>query len=303
VAAPAGMDVARLTAIDVHTHAEVSRTGHPSLSPELMAASAKYFAAQGHRQPTIEEMAGYYRERAMAAVVFTVDAEHALGHPPIPNEEIAEDCAAHADVLIPFASLDPWRGRAAVGRVRRLVEEYGVRGFKFHPSLQAFAPDDRMAYPLYEVIEELGVPALFHTGQTGIGAGVRGGGGIRLKYSNPLLVDDVAADFPDLRIILAHPSFPWQDEALAVATHKPNVFIDLSGWSPKYFPPQLVRYANTLLKDKVLFGSDYPVITPDRWLGDFAKIDIKPDVRPLILKDNAVRLLGLTPAPSEGDPP
>jgi uncharacterized protein len=150
-----------------------------------------------------------------------------------------------------------------------------------------------MAYSLYEVIEELGVVALFHTGQTGIGARVRGGGGIRLKYSNPMDVDDVAADFPDLPIILAHPSFPWQDEALAVATHKPLVHIDLSGWSPKYFPPQLIRYANTLLKDKVLFGSDYPVITPDRWLADFAELDIKPEVRPLILKENAARLLGL----------
>jgi predicted TIM-barrel fold metal-dependent hydrolase len=168
-----------------------------------------------------------------------------------------------------------------------------VRGFKFHPSLQAFHPNDRMVYPLYEVNEDLGVPALFHTGQTGIGARVRGGGGIRLRYSNPLDVDDVAADFPDLRIILAHPSFPWQDEALAVATHKPNVHIDLSGWSPKYFPPQLVRYANTLLKDKVLFGSDYPVIEPDRWLADFETLDIKPEVRPLILKENAARLLGL----------
>jgi len=106
-------------------------------------------------------------------------------------------------------------------------------------------------------------------------------------------VDDVSVDFPDLRIILAHPSFPWQDEAISVALHKPNVHIDLSGWSPKYFPPQLVRYANTLLKDRVLFGSDFPVITPDRWLADFAELDIKPNVRPLILKDNAVRLLGL----------
>ena len=168
-----------------------------------------------------------------------------------------------------------------------------MRGFKFHPSLQAFFPNDRLAYPLYEEISSLGVPALFHTGQTGIGAGVPGGGRIRLKYSNPLDVDDVAADFPDLRIILAHPSFPWQDEALAVANHKPNVYIDLSGWSPKYFPPQLVRYANTLLREKVLFGSDFPLITPDRWIADFDKLDIKPEVRPLIMKDNAVRLLGL----------
>lgn len=287
------LDLDRITAIDVHTHVEVSKDGHGALSPELFGASEAYFKAHGHRQPTITEMAQHYRERQMAAVVFTVDAEHATGHPRISNEEIAESCAAHADVLIPFAGIDPHKGRAGVREARRLVEEHGVRGFKFHPSIQAFRPNDPMAYPLYEAIEELGVPALFHTGQTGIGAGVPGGGGIRLKYSNPMLVDDVAVDFPQLRIILAHPSFPWQDEALAVATHKPHVHIDLSGWSPKYFPPQLVRYANTLLKDKVLFGSDYPVITPDRWLADFDELDIKPEVRPKILKENAVRLLGL----------
>jgi uncharacterized protein len=287
------MDLSGKVAIDVHTHAEVSADGHTSMSPELLAASEKYFGAHGHRQPTVDELAAYYRERDMAAVVFTVDAEHATGQPPVANEEVAESCARHADTLIPFASVDPWRGRAGVRAARRLVEEYGVRGFKFHPSVQAFAPNDRMAYPLYEVIEELGVPALFHTGQTGIGAGVPGGGGIRLGYSNPMLVDDVAVDFPHLKIILAHPSFPWQDEALAVATHKPFVHIDLSGWSPKYFPPLLVRYANSLLKNKVLFGSDYPVITPDRWLADFDRLEIKPEVRPLILKENAARLLGL----------
>ena len=146
------------------------------------------------------------------------------------------------------------------------------------------------------MIEELGAIARFHTGQTGIGAGVPGGGGIRLKYSNPLYIDDVAVDFPGLKIILAHPSFPWQDEALSIATHKPSVYIDLSGWSPKYFPPQLVQYANTLLQDKVLFGSDFPLLTPDRWLADFAKLPIKDEVRPKILKQNAARLLGLLPA-------
>jgi hypothetical protein len=227
----------------------------------------------------------------------------------VPSDEVAEACAANADVLVAFGSVDPWRGRAAVRQARRLVEQYGVRGFKFHPSLQAFHPDDRMAYPLYDALQELGVVALFHSGQTGIGAGVPGGGGIRLKYSNPLALDDVAADFPELKIVIAHPSFPWQDEALAIATHKPLVHIDLSGWSPKYFPSQLVRYANTLLADKVLFGSDFPVITPDRWLADLEKVDIRPDVRPRLLKDNAARLLGLVTdraavnegAPSPGD--
>ncbi len=168
-----------------------------------------------------------------------------------------------------------------------------MRGFKFHPSVQDFYPNDRLAYPLYEVIAEAKLPALFHTGQTGVGAGTRGGGGIRLKYSNPMLLDDVAADFPEMPIILAHPSFPWQEEALSVATHKPQVYIDLSGWSPKYFPPLLVQYANTLLKDKILFGSDYPLITPERWMEEFAKLPIKPEVRPLILKQNAARLLKL----------
>ena len=127
----------------------------------------------------------------------------------------------------------------------------------------------------------------------GVGSGMRGGNGMRLKFSNPMYMDDVAVDFPDLKIILAHPSFPWQEEALAVAQHKPNVYIDLSGWSPKYFPEILVRYCNSILKKKVLFGSDWPMITPERWLHDFEKIAIKDEIRPDIIKNNAARLLGL----------
>jgi uncharacterized protein len=291
------MDLAGLTAIDVHTHAEVSSRGGASLDDALHEASSAYFGIDSaERRPTLQEMADFYRMRKMAAVVFTVDAEHATGTPPVPNEEVAEAAAANPDVLIPFASIDPFKGRAGVRQARRLVEQYGVKGFKFHPSLQGFFPDDRLAYGLYEAIEELGAIALFHTGQTGIGAGLPGGGGIRLKYSDPMRVDDVAVDFPDMKIILAHPSFPWQDAALSVATHKPTVHIDLSGWSPKYFPPQLVKYANSLLQDKVLFGSDYPVISPDRWLADFAALPMKDEVRPKILKDNAARLLGLRDA-------
>jgi len=286
------MNVAELRAIDVHVHVEVDASGHTALPNELMAASAAYFKAED-RTPTIDQIADYYRERRVGAVVFTVDAEANLRHHAISNEEVAEGAARHSDVLVAFASIDPAKGIAGARAARRLVESHDVRGFKFHPSLQGFDPSDPIAYPLYQAIEELGVPAMFHTGQTGIGAGVRGGGGIRLRYSNPLSLDDVAADFPDLTIIMAHPSFPWQDEALAVATHKPNVFIDLSGWSPKYFPPQLVRYANSLLQDKVLFGSDYPVITPDRWLEDFERLDLKAEVLPKILKENAVRVLRL----------
>jgi uncharacterized protein len=290
----AGLDLSALDAIDVHVHVEQDGHGCFALDQELLDASAAYFRADQDRTPTIATIASHYRERNMAAVVFTVDAPAGTGHPPLSSEEIADQAAEHADVLIPFGSVDPHAGKAAVARARRLVTEHGARGFKFHPSLQAFEPNDVRHYPLYEVLQELQVPALFHTGQTGIGAGLPGGRGIKLRYSAPMLLDDVAADFPDLTIVLAHPSVPWQDEAISIATHKANVYIDLSGWSPKYFPLQLVKAANSLLKRKVLFGSDYPVLTPDRWLADFAKLEIEDDVRPLILKHNAVRMLGLT---------
>jgi len=300
------MDVASLVAIDVHTHVHRSVTaprwgGQDGDSAtrgteERLAAMARYFKTDAVAF-TVDDLAAYYRDRKMAAVTFMVDI---AAEEPSParatNEEIAERAAANDDVIIPFASVDPHRGPAGVEWARRLIEEHGVKGFKFHPSSQGFYPNDRqLAYPLYEIIEAAGLPALFHTGQTGAGAGTRGGGGIRLAYSNPIYLDDVAVDFPDMPIIMAHPSFPWQEEALSVATHKPQVYIDLSGWSPKYFPPILVQYANTLLKDKVLFGTDFPVLTPERWMSDLEKMGgFRDEVKPGIFKDNAARLLGLS---------
>ena len=282
-----------LDAIDVHVHIEVDGHGHLSLDDELLEASAKYFRADHDRTPTLEQIADLYRSLNMAAVVFTVDSTTATGHQAISSEEIAAKAAEHADELIPFGSVDPRRGAAAVAHARSLVTDHGVKGFKFHPSLQGFAPNDTAFYPLWEQIESLGVPALFHSGQTGIGAGLPGGRGIKLRLSDPMLVDDVAADFPGLTVILAHPSVPWAASSISIATHKANVYIDLSGWSPKYFPADLVRAANSYLQDKVLFGTDYPLLTPERWLRDFELLDIKPEARPKILKHNAARLLGL----------
>jgi predicted TIM-barrel fold metal-dependent hydrolase len=228
----------------------------------------------------------------MLAVVFTVDDEAGMGRRRLGNDAVLEAARANPDVMIPFGSVDPHKGKLGVREARELIDA-GVRGFKFHPNTQAFWPNDPEHFPLYEVIAEAGLIALFHSGTTGIGAGMPGGGGVRLKYSNPMAVDDVAAEFPSMDIILAHPSFPWQDEALAIAVHKPNVYIDLSGWSPKYFPEILIQYTNTRLKDKMLFGSDYPLLSPDRWLSDFEKLPIKDEVRPLVLKENAARLLRL----------
>ncbi len=290
------VDFSAVRAIDFHTHAEEPcNHARDDGYNEFQAGMAAYFrnpaGAEG-MLPTVGDTAAYYRARNIAAVIFPVDAERETGFRRYGNEEVAAICAENADILIPFASIDPHKGRAGAREARRLVRDFGVRGFKFHPTMQGFFPNDRGAYVLYEAIAEAGAIALFHTGQTGVGSGMRGGMGMRLKYSNPIHVDDVAVDFPDMPIVLAHPSFPWTEEGLAVAQHKPNVYVDMSGWSPKYLPPLFVQYANTILKRKMLFGSDWPALTPDRWLADFAAADFRDEVRPLILKENAMRLLG-----------
>jgi uncharacterized protein len=280
------MNVRDLIAIDVHVHLESEEVNNAANE-----AVKKYFGDSGVDRDR-NALAEYYRSRKIGCVIFSVD-ERLTGRTPIPNDEVAAFAAENSDIMFAFASVDPMRGNAAVEEAKRLIAAGGIRGFKLHPPVQQFHPNDKLAYPFYEVINEAKLPVIFHTGHSGIGTGQRGGGGVRLKYGNPMDIDDVSVDFPDMPIIMAHPSFPWQDEAISVCLHKPQVYIDLSGWSPKYFPANLVQYANTLLKHKVLFGSDYPLIAPDRWLADFQKLSIREEVRPLILKENAMRLFGL----------
>ena len=279
-----GGNAASFSAIDMHVHLE------PEEDHSVNDAAKKYFGDSGaarDRKGTAE----YFRSRNIGFVVFSVD-ERLTNRPVVSNDEVLHFARANADISIPFISINPHRGAEGVAEAKRFLSTGNVHGLKLHPPVQQFFPDDRIAYPLYEVFAEAKLPVIFHTGHSGIGTGLRGGGGVRQKYGNPLPIDDVAVDFPDMPIIMAHPSFPWQDEALSICLHKPNVYIDLSGWSPKYFAPQLVQYANTLLKHKVLFGSDYPLITPDRWIADLDKTAIREEVRPLILKENALKLLG-----------
>ena len=287
------MDLTKLKAIDVHVHAEVScHDPEDPVMGKFFDATTKYFKTE-RKRPTIAETIAIYREMEIGFVMFTVDMESAMGVKRISNEEIAEAARDNSDIMVAFASIDPHKGKFGAREALRLIEEYGVKGFKFHPPMQDFHPYDRMAWPLYEVIAGYGLPAIFHTGHSGMGTGMKGGGGVRLKWGQPMLVDDVAVDFPDMKIILAHPSWPWTDESLSMALHKENVFIDLSGWSPKYFPKQVVQYANTQLKRKMLFGSDYPLITPDKWMKDAEEAGFREEVMPLILKENAARLLKL----------
>jgi hypothetical protein len=281
-----------MRAIDMHVH--------PGTKEYLVDAGGKYLAdamAYFHKPDaivTMEETASHYRCLDMKAVLLAWDAETNTGRPKVTNDYVAEAVTKYPDVFIGFASVDPWKGAKAVSELERAVKTLGLRGLKCHPIAQGFYPNDRQFYPLWETCSALKIPLLLHTGMTGVGAGVSGGNGLKLKYAQPIpYIDDIAADFPNLTIIGAHPSWPWQEEMLAVAVHKTNVYIDLSGWSPKYFPPSLVQHANTRLQDRILFGSDYPFLTPERWLADFEKAGFKPEVHEKILLLNAKRLLGI----------
>jgi predicted TIM-barrel fold metal-dependent hydrolase len=265
--------------------------GHPAAQEkEDMAA---YFGMENLPR-TPQELYEKYKALDIFGVIFSIDAETNTGIPYIGNEYVAKVAQEYADQFIGFASVDPWKGKLAVQELERAVRELGLRGLKMHPTTQAFFPSDPRFYPLWEACAGLGIPVLFHSGQTGVGAREPGGGGFKLKYCQPVpYIDDVAADFPTLTIIMAHPAVPWQEEQLAVALHKQNVYIDLSGWSPKYFRPVLTQYMKSLLKEKVLFGSDYPVLMPERWLKDFDALGLEPDIRQLILLENARRVLKL----------
>ena len=279
-----------ITAIDSHVH---PNTAEARISDgEYVEWAKKYFKTGVPDVVSYAEMAEMYRSRKMMCVLLGKDEHTVTGLPPIPNDSIAQAMRDFPDAFIGFGAVDPHMGTAAVPEVRRIAE-LGLRGLKFHPIQQRFFPDDREFYPIYEAAQELGLVVLFHMGTTGIAAGAPGGLGLRLKYGRPIHIDDVAADFPNLTIIAAHPGWPWSDEVLAVAMHKANVFVDMSGWAPKYFPPAFVQYARTLLQDKMLFGSDWPMLTPERWQKEFAEYNFPQNVIRKIMLENAKRVLSL----------
>jgi uncharacterized protein len=278
-------------AIDMHVHLPTASFLEGSLKPYVEPA-ARYFRTSVPVRE-MDEVAKYYEGLDIVGVLLAWDAETATGFPPLRNDEVAAIVKRYPGRFVGFASVDPWKGKAAINEMERAISELGLSGAKFHPGVQAFYPHDTRFYPLYEKISELGVPALFHTGTNALGAGTPGGMGIKLDHTRPIYLDHVAADFPQLTIIGAHPSWPWHDEMLAIITHKSNVYMDLSGWSPKYIPKAIMDEARSRLQDRIMFGSDYPFITPERWFSDFDKLEgFSPEVRRKILFGNANRILG-----------
>jgi len=273
-------------------HVHIPR--QPGLPPSRMEETLRNYFKVNDSQETIETMANMYRELDMKALLLSIDSETTTGEIPDSNDYISSVVNEYADVFMAFAAIDPWKGAYAVEELERAVLDLGLKGLKLHPVQQAFYPNDEKFYPLYQKCSELSVPVLFHCGMAASGTGIPGGGGLKLKYSAPIPgMDDVAADFPDLTIILAHPGWPWIDQQISVALHKPNVFIDLSGWLPKYIPKELINESITRLNKKILFGSDYPFITPERWLNDWKKLEISKELEENIFLKNASEILHL----------
>lgn len=281
-----------VTAIDVHIHLsdELSQKARGARTQQM----ARYFGRE--RKPvSIDEMADQYRGRKMMAVIMNTTDETITGLHPVPNDHIAGAVRKYPDVFLGFGVIDPWQGRLARDEIKRCKEELGLHGIgELNPARQHFFPNDTRFYPLWEEVQRQRLPILFHSGMAAAGAGTPGGMGTKLKYTQPIHLDEVAADFPDLQIISAHPSWPWHAESLAIARHKSNFFIDLSGWAPKYFPAEVVQQVNSILQDKALFGSDWPAISVERWLDEFRQLNLKPEVQQKILLDNAKRLFGLS---------
>ncbi|MHB8588540.1 MAG: amidohydrolase family protein [Candidatus Dormibacteraceae bacterium] len=280
-----------MKAIDFHVHLPTPEWLDTSMRGYVEAAE-NYFRSKVARR-SLDELAGDYEELDMLAVLLAWDAETATGRPRVPNELVAQACKDHPTAFVGFGSVDPLKGERAVAELDRIAE-LGLKGVKLHPSLQAFAPDDERHWPLYERCEELGLVLLFHTGTSGIGAGQPGGQGIRLDYARPIHLDAAAASFPDLKIIAAHFGYPWHMELLAMALHKTNILIDISGWAPRYIPAEVVRDMKGRLQDQFLFGSDYPFIQPKRCLEELSGLDLPEAVLQKVLLGNGKRLLGLS---------
>ena len=279
-----------MKAIDIHAH--IPRM--PGLSEYGIEPGLRQMFRMADESISIEKMVETYRAIDTKAVIFSVDAETETGDLPDPNDYVAQTVDSYPDVFIGFCSVDPRKGKAAVEELERSVLSLGLRGLKLHPIHQAFFPDDPAFIPLFAKAEKLGIPVLMHSWYAAAVANAPGGGGFELAYSRPIPhVDSLAARHPDLTIIMAHPAWPWIQEQVAVALHKSNVFIDLSGWAPRYIPKELISEASGRLRKKVLFGSDYPYISPVTWLEQFQELDIRDESRPLILHDNAARILNL----------
>jgi predicted TIM-barrel fold metal-dependent hydrolase len=277
-------------AIDFHTHVSTKEWMTGSLGP-MLENTAKYFRSEV-RIRTVEDMADEYKQWDVLGVLLAWDAETATGLAPLTNDFVADICKAYPEQFVGFASVDPHKPDA-IEELERAITDLGLRGLKIHPQVQRFYPNDPRWDPLWDKCEEHKLPIVAHVGQTGLGAGVRGGSGIAFDYGRPMLMDMVAANHPELTVVMAHFGYPWHLEVLASAMHKTNVWVDLSGWRPKYIPDEVERDCRGRLNSRFVWGSDYPMLDPGRILDEFDDMGLEGEKRDNVLFGNAAGLLGL----------
>ncbi len=235
-----------------------------------------------------------FRNAGVEAVLVAFDIETAAGTPPCSNEYVAKMRDNNPGVVLQaWAAVDPLKGQSAIDEARKAISELGMLGFHFHPIVGHFSVDDRQLYPLWETINGLRVPVMIDVGTTGMGAGTPGGLGAIIRHAHPSAIDRLAADFPDLSIVAAHPGWPWTEEMIAVVLHKGNVSWELSGWAPKYFPEALRQDIKGRLQDKIMFGSDYPSIPYERLFREWRELGYSDGLMEKIFHGNAERILGL----------
>jgi predicted TIM-barrel fold metal-dependent hydrolase len=288
--------------IDVHVHPPVEAFLEGPLAP--YAPSLRSLDGSPLEPRTVDEVADYYRRRNGRAVLLGWDTESVTHTAPLSSAKIADLVVAAPDVFLGFGAVDPTKGAKAVAQVHEAAR-LGMQGVATHAAAQGIGPGDRFTYPVWESAADHGLVCLFHTGSTRLGAGMPGGDGVRLEPGRPIHVDTVAARFPDLRIVISHAGPMWRDEALTIAMHKGNVWLDLRGSSPQGLDERVRDLMRGPLAGRVLFGSDYPFGDVDRLRAEWDLLDMPESVTRRFYHDNAAELLGVSSggAADEGPPP
>ena len=242
---------------------------------------------------TEEEVVAEFTEFDIEALLVALDLTTTIETPPCDNNYVAGMRDRHETIIQAWAAIEPALGQAAIDEAKHAINDLNMIGFHFHPIMQHIRVDDKSFYPLWDEITQLKVPVMIDVGMTGMGAGTPGGLGAKTRNAHPESIDALAADFPDLTIIMSHPGYPWIDETTAVALHKGNVFWEMSGWSPKYLPDSLKKDIRSRLKDKVMFGSDYPSMPYKRILSEWDQMGYSDDMLEKFFHRNAESILDL----------
>ncbi len=212
----------------------------------------------------------------------------------IPYELVAETVAQAPGRLYGLAGIDPNEGMAGVRDLEAAVRDLGFIGAHFYPHWFEIAPDHAKVYPFYAKCVELGVPIQMQVGQSMIYSPELP----RRSVGRPIALDAVACDFPELKLIGIHVGIPWTDEMIAMAWKHDNVFIGSDAHSPRYWPEAFVRFLDSHGQDKVLFGTDFPVLGFERAVTEIGQLGLKPESRRKLLRDNALRVYSLNDGPT-----